>query len=224
MNVSPQQHNETFPHGFADLLARDAARRHNAGGYEIQPERLPLFNDALRRISPDTPPLSIDQFASSARRVLSRYPVGAQPVFVQSRLKTWERLQELAVDDGWGTAQDVREHVATVRGYFDTTEDVLPDHLPTIGRLDDALLIDLALQRLRHEIADYEEFCRFRQVAADYAGITPQQTGLTRWQWLEAVEHARRRHLGWAPDFGARRTVGTRFAPADPRVTLFHIG
>ena len=74
-----QRFSDTFPDGFASLIAATDSRRRNAGGYELRPERLPLLNDALHRVSPDSPSVDLDQIATAARRVLERYPMGARP-------------------------------------------------------------------------------------------------------------------------------------------------
>jgi uncharacterized membrane protein YkvA (DUF1232 family) len=227
-----QRFSDTFPEGLAGLMSRADTRRRNAGGYQLLPERLPLLNDALHRISPDSPEVDLDQMATAARRVLERYPMGMRPAFVDSRMEAMARLQQLAADHGWHADEHVRECVAVLRGYLDNPDDLLPDHLPSIGLLDDALLVDLALQTLRDELADYEEFCQFRTVAADFAGVDVADTGLTRGQWQQALQQAKGIHHNWqdggrfAPP-GAhfdqqRPRNGGRFSP-DPRASLFHI-
>ena len=127
-----------------------------------------------------------------------------------------ERLQRLVADEGWDADADVRERVAAVRAYVDNPDDLLPDHLPSIGLLDDALLIDLALQALQGELADYEDFCHFRRVAADFARVEIQDTALTREQWQQALTQAHVAHRTWG------EVPRPRFAP-DPRASLFHI-
>jgi len=112
-------------------------------------------------------------------------------------------------------------------------DDLLPDHLPSIGLLDDALLVDLALQTLRDELADYEDFCQFRHVAADFARVGDADTGLTRGQWQQALHQARGSSqwqgdgvLQFPHNNGDRleRNHGLRRGyVADPRVSLFHI-
>lgn len=216
MNVSPRI-TDTFPNGLGDVIGSGFGRRHNAGGYELDSGRLPLFNDTLRRMDPDAAPLGVDQFATAARRVLERYPTGVTPAFVESRMRAWDRMEELAGDQLWRPDEAVLERTGVVRSYLNNPEDVLPDHLPSIGLLDDALLIDLALQNLRPELADYESFCHFRQVAADFAGIPVAETGLGREEWLEALRQAQRSHSNW------KEKAPLRFAPVDPRATLFHI-
>lgn len=216
MNVS-KRITDTFPNGLGDVIGSQFGRRHNAGGYELDAARLPLFNDAMRRMDPTATPLGTDQFATAARRVLSRYPTGVTPAFVESRMQAWDHLRQLAADEDWHAAPEVLERTKALSEYIDNPEDVLPDHLPSIGLLDDALLVDVALQNLRSELADYESFCHFRQVAADFAGIDVKDTGLGRQEWLEALQQAQRSHRGWeapAPE---------RFAPVDAHAALFHI-
>lgn len=231
-----QRFSDTFPNGFAGLVSHSDTRRRNAGGYGLRIDRLPLLNDALHRLSPDAPSVQLDQVATAARRVLERYPMGVRPAFVDSRMKAMARLQRMVADQGWDADADVRERVAVVRGYVDNPDDLLPDHLPSIGLLDDALLVDLALQTLHGEIADYEEFCQFRNVAADFARVEIEDTGLTREQWQQALYQAHGSHRTWRDDGRVRfapsevqRDRGHsqdsdrgRFAP-DPRASLFHI-
>lgn len=216
MNVS-KRITDTFPNGLGDVIGSQFGRRHNAGGYEVDSARLPLFNDAMRRMDPEASPLDTDQFVTAARRVLERYPTGVTPAFVESRMRAWDHLQQLAEDRDWRADADVLTRTNTLRDYINNPDDVLPDHLPSIGLLDDALLIDVALQNLRGELADYESFCHFRQVAADFAGIDARETGLGRDEWLEALQQAQRSHHGWGT------AAAPRFAPVDARATLFHI-
>ncbi|HEX2596993.1 MAG TPA: hypothetical protein VHL61_11085, partial [Luteimonas sp.] len=82
--------------------------------------------------------------------------------------------------------------------------------------LDDAVLVDVALQLLRGELADYEDFCRFRRVAAQFSDTSEAGTGLTRAHWLEAILQA---HSSLGLVNGKPRQ---RYVP-DPRTSLFHI-
>lgn len=206
----------TFPHGFLDFLNVGPGRRHRVGQYELEPERLDNFNGALRDLSPEAPGITMDQIATAAQRALQRHADGSTPPFVQSRMASLVRLERMAADDAWRCSAECRRIVGILRAYRDERDDLIPDEQPVIGMLDDAVLVDVALQLVRDELGDYEDFCRFRKVAAEFSGLSEAEAGITRDHWVEAMIQARHslgRIDGKAYD---------RFAP-DPRVSLFHI-
>ena len=218
MNASSprESNNVTFPHGFLDFLRISQGRRHRIGDYELQPSRLDRFNDALRALSPEAPKMTMDQIASAADRALARHHAGETPPFVQSRMAALQRLEAMAEDQAWDPSDELRRQVDVLHAYRDDEGDLIPDSEPVIGLLDDAVLVDVALQLLRGELADYEDFCRFRTVAAEFAGLPPDQTGLTRAHWLEAMVQAR-------TSIGNVDAAAQHHYVSDPRVSLFHI-
>lgn len=207
----------TFPHGFLDFLTVSQGRRHRIGDYELEPARLETFNRALHELSPEAPGLTLDQIATAGQRALLRHGDGGMPPFVQSRMGTLLRLEAMAADAAWHGSDECRRQVAVLQEYRRETEDLIPDGQPVVGLLDDALLVDIALQLLRGELGDYEDFSRFRKVAAEFAGMSEEATGLTRDHWIEAMIQAR--HSVGRLD----QPVRDRFAP-DPRASLFHVG
>jgi hypothetical protein len=206
----------TFPHGFFDFLQVSQGRRHKLGDYELEPERLERFNQALRMLSPEAPSMTMDQIATAGARSLARHPDGGTPSFVQSRMESLARLELMAADEGWGVEPQTRGRIDILLDYRRDRGDLIPDEVPVIGLLDDALLVDVALQLLRGELADYEDFCRFRKVAAEFSGMQVEETGLTRHHWLEAM---------WQAQASASRVAlqaTERYVP-DTRASLFHI-
>lgn len=216
MTTSPFSNSQTFPSGFLDFLTLTPKHGHRIGGYEMQAAGLERFNAALRALSPESPTLTLEQVATAAQRALERYPDGRQPAFVASRLAALARLEALVADNGWDADGQLRRHLQTVHAYATDPGALIPPDLPVVGRLDEAVLVDVLLQLVREELAEYEDFCRFRQVAADFANIPVAQTGLGRKEWLEALDQAR----GGGERLFARQR--THYAP-DPRTTLFHI-
>ena len=213
MKSAPDPNGMTFPHGYLDFLAPAPAGRNKLDEYEIDPDRLAYFNDVLRQISGGDHVLNMDQIITAAKRVLGRYQAGQRPVFVESRLQALKRLEEMAANDGWQLAEADQQRISRLRAYVEEPEGLLPDALPVIGQLDDALLIDVAVQVLHDELADYEDYCRFCQVAADFAAVDIAEVHLTRAQWCQALSHAYD---------GAPRRETVHYAP-DIRVSLFHI-
>jgi uncharacterized membrane protein YkvA (DUF1232 family) len=216
MNVTPLHASPTC-HGCFDFLNMKPRDGHRVGAHELRPGGLDRFNAVLHALSPDSPALNLDQMAWAAQRALERHPDGSQPAFVTSRMNALARLECLAEDPGWEADEILRGHLHAARSYVQSCEDLIPDELPVVGRLDDAVLIDVLLHLLREELAEYEDFCRFRQVAAEFADVAVADTGLTRSHWLEALTSV----PGGRVQPRLRR-IRTPFAP-DPRSALFQI-
>jgi uncharacterized membrane protein YkvA (DUF1232 family) len=66
-------------------------------------------------------------------------------------------------DDDWELDARERNPVLSALAYLCDPEDIIPDDIPGIGLLDDAVMIELAFRELRHEIEAYEDFCRYRK-------------------------------------------------------------
>lgn len=216
MNTAIQNTSVTFPHGFLDFLHISQKRRHRIGEYELEPARLARFNKALHDISPEAPSMTMDQIAAAAERAMARHGNGDTPPFVESRMAALARLEVLAADPAWSTSNELRRQVDVLRDYQRGDDSLIPNDQPVIGLLDDAVLVDVALQLLRDDLADYEDFCRFRRVAAEFSGVPEADTGLTREHWLEALIQA---HSSLAKVDAPRKR---EYVP-DPRASLFHI-
>ena len=215
MNIVPQRDSITFPHGFLDFLRLSQGQHHRIEP-ELDPARLDRFNQALHALSPDAPSMTMGQIASAAQRALARHVDGGTPPFVASRMAALARLELMAKDEAWAAGDEVQRQVAVLQAYRRDGNDLIPDEAPVIGLLDDAVLVDVALQLLRAELADYEDFCRFRRVAAEFAGISEADVNLTRAHWLEAMLQAHS-SLG-----RIHAKPPQRYVP-DPRASLFHI-
>ena len=53
-----------------------------------------------------------------------------------------------------------RSHVVQGITYFAEPEDMNPDKVPVLGFLDDAIMVELIVRELKHDIEAYEDFAR----------------------------------------------------------------
>ena len=65
-------------------------------------------------------------------------------------------------DVAWPMPESERQKAIAALAYFVDPYDLIPDRIPGLGFLDDAIAIELAVEKLRHEIAAYEKFYRYR--------------------------------------------------------------
>lgn len=105
------------------------------------------------------------------------------PEFVRSRIATVENLIAMAADEGWALADEDRTRVISALTYFADPEDMIPDNVPVLGFLDDAIMIEVVARVLQPEIDAYADFCIFRKGEADRRGADAGKIG--REEWLE---------------------------------------
>jgi len=84
------------------------------------------------------------------------------PEFVLELLARVEQLVEILEDDEWNLEGRDRARLINALTYFVDPEDLIPDRIPGLGYLDDAIMIELVVQELKHDIEAYEDFCQFR--------------------------------------------------------------
>ena len=103
------------------------------------------------------------------------------PAFIVERLDKLRLMIEMLSDIEWRLPQEEATRVLNALAYFAEPEDLIPDDIPGLGFLDDAIMIELVMRELSHEIEAYQDFCEYRKQASqgDSAGA------VSREQWLD---------------------------------------
>jgi hypothetical protein len=81
------------------------------------------------------------------------------PDFIADRLAKIGILVDILRDQRWDLPDADRERVLSGLAYFTDPKDMIPDQIPGIGYLDDAIMVELIVRELRHDIEGYEDFC-----------------------------------------------------------------
>jgi len=81
---------------------------------------------------------------------------------VSKRIPQLESMIRMLQDDEWSLPRDERERMLATFVYFGDPEDIVPDHIPVIGYLDDIIMIELTVRELHHVREAYDDFCDFR--------------------------------------------------------------
>src|SRR3954454_2858655 len=180
---------------------------------EITDDDLPVFVDALTRAEKRAAGKSAQQILDEASKTFAGSQGQKMPEFVRSRLATVENLIAMAGDEGWALGQEDRNRIISALTYFADPEDLIPDNVPVLGFLDDAIMIEVVQRVLKPEIEAYGDFCVYRQQEAEHRGADAATVG--RAEWLEgrrAELQARMRQRrtsyapksGWTPAFSFR--------------------
>src|SRR5699024_8363018 len=113
---------------------------------------------------------------------------GQSSEFVRSRLDTLRLLIDMIEDEGWGMKEVGRQRVLAALSYFNNPKDLIPDNIPGLGFLDDAIMIELMTRELKPEIDAYRDFVAYRTSESERRGMDPDE--LNRGDYLQAREQA----------------------------------
>jgi uncharacterized membrane protein YkvA (DUF1232 family) len=99
---------------------------------------------------------------TASKELVTQVLGGENPEFVRDRIGKLSLLVKMLEDAEWRLEGEDRRRVLDVLAYFVDPDDLVPDKIPGLGYLDDAIMVELVVQELRHEIEAYESFCAFR--------------------------------------------------------------
>jgi uncharacterized membrane protein YkvA (DUF1232 family) len=131
---------------------------------------LRYFRDRLRRAREAGGSHDEGEVIGGASRLVGELGGLEAPEFVHERLRRLGLLVQMLEDAEWRLTGADRARVLDALSYFADPDDLIPDRIPGLGYLDDAIMIELVLQELRHEIEAYERFCEFREAGRPKAG------------------------------------------------------
>jgi hypothetical protein len=151
--------------------------------FELSDEDLEFFRQAMLRARERAKGLDAETIIRNARSLLNRVAESDTSDFIRERMGRLETLIGLVVDTGWGMEQEDRDRVLEAMSYFSDPEDLIPDDIPGLGYLDDAIMIEMVGRELKHEIQAYRDFCVYR--AAESSRLGQEAVQLERSDWLE---------------------------------------
>jgi uncharacterized membrane protein YkvA (DUF1232 family) len=87
------------------------------------------------------------------------------PAFVSEAISVLSDLTDLIQDDEYAAPAPVRNQVMAAIAYFANPDDLIPDHIPGLGFLDDAIMIKFIEDEFKHELWGYRRFRAHRDTA-----------------------------------------------------------
>ena len=172
---------------------------------DLEDQDLEFFQEAAKRAQQKAAHLSAAEITEAAGKLLVDSKGLKVPAFIAERLTKLDAMINMVKDTGWGLSEEDRQRVLLSLIYFAEPDDVIPDNVPVLGFLDDAIMIELCQRELQHEIEAYEDFVAYRYEQAARRGEDPNQVKLERVEWLEGRRQElqdrmrRRRNESFAP-------------------------
>jgi len=124
------------------------------------------------------------------------------PDFIKTRLLRLDDMIAMVRDQAWALPEADKQRVLSALMYFCDPSDVIPDHVEVLGFLDDAVMIELSVRELKHELDAYDDFCDFREHEAKRRGADAATLGRTDWLDSRRDELIDRMHQRRERDFG----------------------
>ncbi len=151
--------------------------------FDLSSADLDHFREVMSRAREAASELDIHEIVDRASQLLEKVNRSDTSDFVRDRMSKLETLIGMVVDQGWGLEDEERKRVVDALAYFAEAEDLIPDHIPGLGFLDDAIMIEMVVKELRHEIQAYRDFVVYR--AAEACRLGDEAGDLERSDWLE---------------------------------------
>ena len=159
---------------------------------ELSDRDLHHFRRELQRSRDSVSIADDEEILAAASDFISRLRQSELPDFVSVRLAKIETLLAMLTDPDWPLEADERSPILAALAYACDPEDIIPDEIPGIGLLDDAVMIELVFHELEHELEAYEDFRRFRKSLTSGATLRRDPTVARRLERRRAQLLARK--------------------------------
>jgi len=154
--------------------------------FELSEADLEHFRRALRGVRSRTRRRDEREILEAARRLVAHTARLDLPEFIRERLGQLELMLDMLRDAEWRIEGAPRARVIDALAYFAEPADLIPDEIPVIGFLDDAIMVELVVQEIHPELDAYADFCRYREEEQRRGELDPE----TRRKRLERRRHA----------------------------------
>ena len=178
--------------------------------FELSKRDLRFFRERLKQVRSSGKSLDESVVIHGAESMVEEAIESEPPDFVLQRIGTLEKLVEMLRDEDWRLEGRDRARIIDALAYFVDPDDLIPDKIPGIGYIDDAIMVELVSIELKHEIAAYDDFCSYRDAQ-------PTKEGLKKLETRRAALHQRMRRRRRRE----RSTKKTRGSSAGSRLRLW---
>jgi uncharacterized membrane protein YkvA (DUF1232 family) len=138
--------------------------------FDLDDKDLRYFRANMKQAQAAAAKLSDDKVIASAEQMVQEIKQAKVPMFVAVRVAKLNALIDMVKDEDWALADKERKNVLSALAYFADPQDMIPDNIPVLGFIDDAIMIELLTDQLRPEIDAYNDFCRYRKDAKSLKG------------------------------------------------------
>jgi uncharacterized membrane protein YkvA (DUF1232 family) len=151
--------------------------------FQLSDKDLEHFREVMHRARESASEMSRTEIIDHASELMIKVNQSGASDFIREGMNQIETLIGMVCDEGWGLEEEDRSRVMEALAYFAEAEDLIPDDIPGLGYLDDAIMIEMVCRDLQPEIQAYRDFVVYR--AAETARRGEDAMSLDRADWLE---------------------------------------
>ncbi len=134
--------------------------------FTLDAEDAKYFRALHRRAKKHANPDDAEKIIRDVRKIIAKVDgMKTVPHFVQEAIATLESLVEMMVDEEYALPTREKKEVVAALAYFAHPDDLIPDNVPALGFLDDAIMIKFVEEELKEEIWGFDKFRTFREGA-----------------------------------------------------------
>jgi uncharacterized membrane protein YkvA (DUF1232 family) len=130
--------------------------------FELDEDDLNHFRLIMQEARQAASLLQPEDIVAAAEELMKNIERSKSPGFILERLLNLKLMISMISDVEWRLPHQEASRVLNALAYFSEPEDLIPDHIPGLGFLDDAIMIELVVRELKHEIDAYRDFCEYR--------------------------------------------------------------
>ena len=131
--------------------------------FELSDKDLRYFRQVLQKVRKGRNAENEKVILREAEELLEEVKRTDAPQYVQNRIAQLSGLILMIEDEDWRLEGADRSRVLNALAYFADPDDLIPDKVPGLGYLDDAIMVELVVQDLKHEIEAYDAFVVYRK-------------------------------------------------------------
>ena len=191
--------------------------------FELNDRDLEHFQEAMDKSKKAAEGKSPEEIVACAVQLLADAQKVRIPDFILERLMRLDDMIAMVRDEGWAMQEEDKERVLSALVYFCDPNDIIPDQVQVLGFLDDAVMIELSVRELKHELDAYDDFCDFRQHQAERRGLAADKVGRADWlasrreELVDRMHERRERDMGIgygsSSGYGAARSYTRTWRP-----------
>jgi uncharacterized membrane protein YkvA (DUF1232 family) len=127
--------------------------------FQLDESDAEYFRSLYRKAKKGASDQGAETIIASARDVVKRVRASKKtPRFVIDAIEVLADLTDIIQDEDYAAPTRVKSEVLAGLAYFTNPEDLIPDNVPGLGFLDDALMVKFIEEEFKHELWGFRKF------------------------------------------------------------------